>query len=129
MSEPEEHADFLAIFKLYFLGDFEYFALWPSPFNDIENICQNHTSLMMFTGKTQSESWVCKVPDGPFGKQLEYLYHENGDKNKDRILTKFLEGALGNSWEDSSHGVNPVFGILLHHAGNLIEAAIIILDT
>ena len=36
------------------------------------------------------------------------------------IQTKFLEGALGHSWEYPCHGINPVFRILLHHACNLI---------
>ena len=86
---------------------------------------------MMFTGKTQRESWVCSVPDGPFSRNIQYLNHADKAeyKYKDKVQTKFLESALGHSWEDSSHGVNPVFGILLHHTGNLIETESIMLAT
>ena len=63
-----------------------------------------------------------------FGKQIQYFNHEDKDiRDKDKVQTKFLEGALGHSWEDSSHGVNPVFRVLLHHACNLIKTEIIIL--
>ena len=71
---------------------------------------------MMFTGKTQSESWVCRVPDGPFRKHFKYLKHKDVVQ---KIETKFLEGALGHSWEDSGHGVDPVLRVLLHHARHL----------
>ena len=65
-----------------------------------------------------------------FGKQIQYLNHEDKDiRDKDGVKTKFLEGALGHSREDSSHGVNPVFGILLHHTGNLVETESIIQAT
>ena len=71
---------------------------------------------MMFTGKTQSESWVCRVPDGPFRKHFKYLKHKDVVQKRE---TEFLEGALGHSWEDSRHGVDPVLRVLLHHARHL----------
>ena len=63
-----------------------------------------------------------------FGKQIQYLNHEDKDiRDKDKVQTKFLEVALGHSWEHSSHGVDPVFGVLLHHARHLVETESIIL--
>ena len=65
-----------------------------------------------------------------FGKQIQYFNHEDKDiRDKDKVQTKFLEGALGHSWEDSSHGVDPVLGGLLHHTHHLVETESIMLAT
>jgi len=62
----------------------------------------------------EPEEHVDFLIDDVHGQDTEGIMGLQGSRR-----TKFLEGALGHSWEYSSHGVNPVFGILLHHASNL----------